>query len=58
MLFLPMPSEVAVGDNYSLRPGCDKTFSTGKDRYNNVKNFRGEPNVPGSDQILSYPDAK
>ena len=53
-----MPSAVAVGDTYSLRPGCDKTFATCKDRYNNVKNFRGEPNVPGSDQIMSYPDAK
>jgi uncharacterized phage protein (TIGR02218 family) len=49
---------VAVGDNYSLRPGCDKKFSTCKDRYNNVKNFRGEPNVPGNDQVLAYPDGK
>ena len=57
-LFLPMPSTVAVGDNYSLRPGCDKKFSTCKDRYNNVKNFRGEPNVPGNDQVLAYPDGK
>ncbi|QQR68863.1 MAG: DUF2163 domain-containing protein [Alphaproteobacteria bacterium] len=57
-LFLPMSSEVAVGDNYSLRPGCDKKFSTCKDRYNNVKNFRGEPNVPGNDQVLAYPDGK
>lgn len=57
-LFLPMPSTVAVGDNYSLRPGCDKQFATCKNRYNNVKNFRGEPNVPGNDQVLAYPDAK
>ncbi|QQR68382.1 MAG: DUF2163 domain-containing protein [Alphaproteobacteria bacterium] len=57
-LFLPMPSEVAVGDNYSLRPGCDKKFSTCKDRYSNLRNFRGEPNVPGSDQVLAYPDGK
>ncbi len=57
-LFLPMPSEVAVGDAYSLRPGCDKKFSTCKARYNNIKNFRGEPNVPGNDQILAYPDGK
>jgi uncharacterized phage protein (TIGR02218 family) len=57
-LFLPMPSEVTVGDTYSLRPGCDKKFSTCKDRYNNVKNFRGEPNVPGNDQVLAYPDGK
>lgn len=39
-LFLPMPSIVAVGDNYSLRPGCDKKF-TCKDRYDDVKAAAG-----------------
>lgn len=57
-LFLPMPSAIAVGDTYSLKPGCDKSVATCKNRYNNVPNFRGEPHVPGTDQTLSYPDAK
>lgn len=57
-LFLPMPSDVAEGDTYSLYPGCDKKFSTCKDKYSNVKNFRGEPHVPGNDQVLAYPDGK
>ncbi len=57
-LFLPMPNAIAVGDTYSLRPGCDKSLATCKARYSNVVNFRGEPHVPGSDQVLSYPDAK
>lgn len=57
-LFLPMPSEISVGDTYSLIPGCDKKFATCKAKYGNVKNFRGEPNVPGNDQVLAYPDAK
>ncbi len=57
-LFLPMPSEIAVGDTYSVYPGCDKTFSTCKSRFNNVLNFRGEPHVPGSDKVLTYPDHK
>jgi len=57
-LFLPMPSEISEGDTYSLYPGCDKKFSTCKAKYDNVKNFRGEPNVPGNDQVLAYPDAK
>ena len=57
-LYLPMESNIAVGDEYSLRPGCDKSFATCKARYNNVNNFRGEPHVPGNDQILNYPDAK
>lgn len=57
-LFLPMPSEIAVGDTYSVRPGCDKAFETCKSRFNNVLNFRGEPHVPGSDKVLTYPDQK
>ncbi len=57
-LYLPMESNIAVGDEYTMRPGCDKSFATCKARYSNVKNFRGEPHVPGNDQILSYPDAK
>jgi uncharacterized phage protein (TIGR02218 family) len=57
-LFLPMPGIIAAGDDYSLQPGCDKSFATCKNRYNNVLNFRGEPNVPGTDKTLVYPDSK
>ena len=57
-LFLPMPSEIAVGDGYAAQPGCDKSFSTCCSRYNNAVNFRGEPHVPGTDAVLSYPDGK
>ncbi len=57
-LFLPMPSVIITGDEYSLQPGCDKSFATCKNRYNNVLNFRGEPNVPGTDKTLVYPDQK
>ncbi|MGE0108243.1 MAG: DUF2163 domain-containing protein [Bdellovibrionales bacterium] len=57
-LFLPMPSEIAVGDTYIAQPGCDKTFETCCSRYNNGINFRGEPYVPGTDAVLSYPDGR
>lgn len=57
-LFLPMPGVIAVGDTYSLQPGCDKSFTTCKTRYGNGNNFRGEPYVPGTDQTLQYPDSK
>jgi uncharacterized phage protein (TIGR02218 family) len=57
-LFLPMPGTITVGDTYSLQPGCDKSFTTCKARYNNAVNFRGEPHVPGTDQTLAYPDSK
>jgi uncharacterized phage protein (TIGR02218 family) len=57
-LFLPMPSEIAVGDAYAVQLGCDKSFSTCCSKYNNAINFRGEPHVPGTDAVLSYPDGK
>ncbi len=57
-LFLPMPSAIAVGDEYAVQPGCDKAFATCRSRYNNAVNFRGEPHVPGTDAVLSYPDGK
>ena len=57
-LFLPMPSDIAVDDGYAVLPGCDKSFSACRARYNNAVNFRGEPNVPGTDAVLSYPDGK
>lgn len=49
---LPMPYEVAIGDAYSMVKGCDKTFSTCVNTYQNALNFRGEPHVPGVDKIL------
>lgn len=51
-LTLPMPYTIAVGDHYSLSQGCDKNISTCYARFNNVVNFRGEPQVPGLDRSL------
>jgi hypothetical protein len=38
--------------------GCDKRLATCIERLANVLNFRGEPYVPGSDALMSYPDAR
>ncbi len=51
-LALPMPYPVSLGDTYSLVKGCDKTIQTCFATFNNVVNFRGEPNVPGLDSML------
>lgn len=51
-LQLPMPYPVAAGDAYSLTPGCDGLFDTCKNRFNNVVNFQGEPDVVGPDQLM------
>lgn len=52
VLQLPFPYAVAPGDTYSLTAGCDRSFATCKDRFNNVLNFRGEPYVPGLDKLI------
>lgn len=51
-LQLPFPFTVAAGDTYSLTAGCDRSFATCRDRFNNVLNFRGEPYVPGLDSLV------
>lgn len=49
---LPAPYDIAVGVSYRMTAGCDKRFSTCRDRFTNVVNFRGEPHIPGIDKIL------
>jgi uncharacterized phage protein (TIGR02218 family) len=58
MLFLPALYPMQAGDDFTIRPGCDKSFATCQAKFDNVVNFRGFPHVPGTDQVLSYPDAQ
>lgn len=51
-LFLPMPRPIAVGDTFTIYPGCAKTVEMCRDRYNNIVNMRAEPYVPGQDALL------
>ena len=51
-LMLEFPYQINVGDEFIITPGCDKQFSTCCERYNNAVNFRGEPTLPGMDEIL------
>ncbi len=51
-LALPMPYDIAIGNSFTLIPGCNKSFGTCQNKFNNVINFRGEPHVPGVDAIL------
>ena len=57
-LFLEMPFAISVGDTLELQVGCDKLLSTCINKFDNVINFRGEPYVPGQDELLEYPDAR
>ena len=44
-----------VGDTLTLRQGCGKTRDDCMG-FDNIVNFRGFPDVPGSDQVLRYPN--
>lgn len=57
-LFLPFPFDVAEGDEFEIYRGCPKTVAACRDVFSNIENFRGEPYVPGNDQIFAYPDAQ
>jgi uncharacterized phage protein (TIGR02218 family) len=56
-LYLPVPEQPAPGDTFFIEPGCNHLLSDCRDKFNNVVNFRGEPTIPGMDQILNYPNA-
>ena len=56
-LSLSAPYDIAVGDTYSVTPGCRKRFTEdciGK--FSNGVNFRGYPDVPGADKALGTGD--
>ncbi|MEM1133889.1 MAG: DUF2163 domain-containing protein [Pseudomonadota bacterium] len=42
------------GDRALLTMGCDKQFTTCRDRFDNSANFRGEPHLPGNDLLTRY----
>jgi len=43
---------VAAGDTFTIRAGCDKQFTTCRDKFSNVANFRGFPHIPGNDFVV------
>ena len=56
-LFLPMDFNIQAGDAFTMSVGCDRNLSTCRDEFDNVDNFRGFPDIPGRDSVLSYPDS-
>lgn len=53
---LPMGAPVVVGDTFSARAGCARTFATCRDCVANMANFGGFPHMPGTDFAMSYPN--
>lgn len=56
-LWQRMAQEIAPGDLFTARAGCDKQFSTCREKFDNAVNFRGFPHVPGNDFAISYPNS-
>lgn len=50
-LFMPLTAAPAIGDAIEIRRGCAKTRGACI-AYENIVNFRGFPDAPGSEQLL------
>lgn len=57
-LFLSMIFQPEIGDIVRLTAGCDGKRETCVQRFANILNFRGEPDVPGSDKYLDVGNPK
>ncbi|MFN7948387.1 MAG: DUF2163 domain-containing protein [Blastocatellia bacterium] len=55
-LLLPLRSQIAIGDSVTLSAGCDGERSTCRDKFQNVVNIRCEPDLPGYEKVLHFPD--
>lgn len=51
-LVLPMGVSIQAGDTFEVFAGCDKSRRTCIDKFNNILNFRGFPDLPGQDKIF------
>lgn len=62
-LQMAFPYTVAVGDEFTIRPGCNKLLKTGEDEYlgdckvkfDNVVNFQGFAEVPLPSESVAFP---
>lgn len=47
---------VEPGDALIVHAGCDRQFSTCRQRFGNGVRFRGFPHIPGNDALMRYPE--
>jgi len=55
-LFVPAYFVIQAGDNITLIAGCDRKRATCRDKFANVRRFRGYPDLPGRNKLLKFPD--
>jgi hypothetical protein len=53
-----LPFQIQIGDAFTVYPGCNLTSATCKAKFNNLANFGGFPFIPGTDDVLSFPNSK
>ncbi|MGR3803883.1 DUF2163 domain-containing protein [Marinibacterium profundimaris] len=51
----PLRAPVTVGDRVRLVAGCDKRFETCREKFDNLLNFQGFPDIPGEDWVMAVP---
>lgn len=54
-LWEPLRLAVAPGTQVGLVAGCDKRFETCREKFDNLLNYRGFPDVPQEEWILVHP---
>ncbi|PXW78143.1 putative phage protein (TIGR02218 family) [Blastomonas natatoria] len=54
LLETQLASPAQPGDRALLVEGCDKSFATCANRFENAHNFRGEPHLPGNDLLTRF----
>jgi uncharacterized phage protein (TIGR02218 family) len=54
-LWQSLRRQIRVGDRVRIEAGCDKRMETCRLKFNNILNFRGFPQIPGEDWLMSYP---
>jgi len=54
-LWEALRAEIATGDLVRIEAGCDKRAKTCRLKFQNLLNFRGFPDIPGEDWLMSYP---
>ncbi len=51
-----MPQAPSTGDAFTVTAGCDRTFTTCREKFANAVNYRGFPHMPGNDFAMGYPN--
>lgn len=55
VLAYPTILDMAIGEGFDIKPGCNLLKTTCKDKFDNVKNFRGFDSVPGTKKAMVTP---